>query len=162
MRRFALILAACAVAAAAASAPLGCGDDPAVAGVDAALETTTAEAGDASGGDAGLRDVDVVPKGARVLGVSVVIGDLDFLRNVQTARDAGARTTNVTFAWDEIERPYDAGAPDASDDGGDAGDAGPARSPTQVFHPLLHVANLVLSDQRFAATVTIDALDVGG
>ena len=46
-------------------------------------------------------------------------------------------------------------------DAGDA-EAGPARSPTQVFHPLLHVANLVLSDQRFAATVTIDALDVGG
>ena len=94
----------------------------------------------------------MVPKGARVLGLSVVIGDVDFLRNVQTARDAGARTTDVTFAWDEVERPYDAGAPDASDGAGDdAGDAGPARSPTQIFHPLLHVANLVLSDQRFAA-----------
>ena len=148
---------------------MGCGDDAVGAGVDAALEATIAEAGDAADADAGLADATVVPKGARVLGVSVVIGDLDFLRNVQTARDAGARTTNVTFAWDEIERPYDAGAPDASDDGGggdgdggDGGDAGPARSPTQVFHPLLHVANLVLSDQRVAATVTIDALDVGG
>jgi hypothetical protein len=162
VRRFALILAACALGATAASAPLGCGDDAAPGNADAALDSMTVEAG---GGDAGAGpgDAAVVAKGARVLGVSVVIGDLDFSRNVQTARDAGARTTNVTFAWDDVERPYDAGAPDASDDGGaDAGDAGPARSPTQVFHPLLHVANLVLSDQRFAATLTIDALDVGG
>jgi hypothetical protein len=163
VRRFALIFAACAVGAAVASLPIGCGDEYVASGSDAALEATTAEAGDAAAdGDADFADATVVPKGARVLGVSVVIGDLDFLRNVQTARDAGARTTNVTFAWDEIERPYDAGAPDASDDAGDGGEAGAARSPTQIFHPLLHVANLVLSDQRVAATVTIDAVDVGG
>ena len=163
MRRLAVLFAACAAGAALASIPAGCGDDAASSAGDAARDATSADVGDgdAALGDAG-GDATVVPSGARVLGVSVVIGDLDFLRNVQTARDAGARTTNVTFAWDEIERPYDAGAPDASGDGGDAGDAGPARSPTQVFHPLLHVANLVLSDQRVAATVTVDALDVGG
>ena len=42
---------------------------------------------------------------------------LDFPKNVQLHRDAGARTTNVTFAWNDVERPYDAGAP-ASGDGG--------------------------------------------
>ncbi|MDB5215824.1 MAG: hypothetical protein JWO86_3751 [Myxococcaceae bacterium] len=166
MRRLVLLVVTCAAAAAVASIPIGCGDDPAAIGVDAATEATTlVEAGDAADADAGSVDAAVVAKGARVLGVSVVIGDLDFLKNVQTARDAGARTTNVGFAWDEIERPFDAGAGDASDDAGvtgDGGDAGPPRSPTQVFHPLLHVANLVLSDQRVAATVTIDALDVGG
>lgn len=165
MRRLALIFATCAVAAAAATLPAGCGDDDAGSAVDAAVEASVVDHEDVADGGAGdgdASDAAVVPKGARVLGVSVVIGDLDFLKNVQTARDAGARTTNVSFAWDEIERPYDAGASDAGDlDGGDA-EAGPARSPTQVFHPLLHVANLVLSDQRFAATVTVDALDVGG
>lgn len=165
MRRLALILsivASGAVAMAAAALPAGCRDDAAEATADAALEATVGDAADAADSDAGSVDAAVVPRGARVLGISVVIGDLDFFRNVQTARDAGASTTNVTFAWDEIERPYDAGAPDAADDAGDGGDAGPARSPTQVFHPLLHVANLVLSDQRFTATVTVDALDVGG
>jgi hypothetical protein len=163
VRRLVLIFAAAALGAFAAGAPLGCGDDAAQGETDAALEATTTEAGGSEAGtEAGPGDAAVVPKGARVLGMSVVIGDLDFLRNVQNARDAGARTTNVTFAWDDVERPYDAGPADASDDAGEAGDAGPARSPTQVFHPLLHVANLVLSDQRFAATVTIDALDVGG
>ena len=167
MRRLFVLVATCAAGAALASVPqllAGCGDDTASGAADAARDTSNAngDAGDAALGDADGPDATVVPKGARVLGLSVVIGDVDFLRNVQTARDAGARTTDVTFAWDAIERPYDAGAPDASSDGGDGGDAGPARSPTQVFHPLLHVANLVLSDQRVAATLTIDAFDVGG
>ena len=165
MRRLAVLLASCVAGAALASVPAGCGDDAESGARDAALDAPNADldAGDAAPGDAG-GDATVVPKGARVLGLSVVIGDVDFLRNVRTARDAGARTTDVTFAWDEIERPYDSGAGDASvDASGDAsGDGGPARSPTQVFHPLLHVANLVLSDQRVAATLTIDALDVGG
>jgi len=169
VRRLALIFATCAVTAAALSLPAGCGDDDVGSAVDPALEASAGDHVDVPDGaksDASASDAAVVPRGARVLGVSVVIGDLDFLRNVQTARDAGASTTNVSFAWDEIERPYDAGAPDASNDAADPdasdADAGPPRSPTQVFHPLLHVANLVLSDQRFAATVTIDALDVGG
>jgi hypothetical protein len=164
VRRFALLLATGAAALALASVPAGCGDDAASTAADAALDAPSAhvDAGEAPLGEAGSDATVVVAKGARVLGLSVAIGDLDFLRNVQTARDAGARTTDVTFAWDEIERPYDAGVPDASD-GGDGGDGGgPARSPTQVFHPLLHVANLVLSDQRVAATLTIEALDVGG
>ena len=103
--------------------------------------------------DAG--DGGVAARGARILGLGIAIGDLDFQRNVQTARDAGAQTTNLSFAWDDVERPYDAGVADATD-------AGASSPPTQLFNPLLHVANLVLPDERMGATVTLDALDVGG
>lgn len=151
-------LGAAGVGALLASVPAGCSSAP--TGVDpgdAAAEAALDDGGDTDAGDA---DAAVVARGSRVLGVSVAIGDLDFQRNVHTARDAGAQTTNVTFAWDDVERPYDAGAPDASDDAGDAGDAG--ASPTQLFNPLLHVTNLVLPDERMGATLTLDALDVGG
>jgi hypothetical protein len=124
---------------------------------DAAVPTPPAE----SGVDAG--EAGVIPRGARVLGLAVAIGDLEFQQNVRTARGAGAQTTNLSFAWDDVERTYDAGTPDASDDAGDdGGDAGAAASPTQLFNPLLHVANLVLPDERMGAVVTLDALDAVG
>lgn len=149
MRRLVLVSCVgglCAVLAALAAA---CSGDPvSIDAEDAAAEAPTVEAGGGDGADAA-----VVPRGARVLGLAVEIGDVDFTTNVHTARDAGAQTTNLTFAWDEVERAYDAGGPDA-------GDARAA--PTQLFHPLLHVANLVLPDERMGATVTLDALDVGG
>jgi hypothetical protein len=136
--------------------PTGCSDTAtSVGGDDAAIEAQAIEAG---GGDAG--DAAVVPRGTRILGLNVEIGNVEFQRNVQTARDAGAATTNLLFAWDDVERPYDAGAPDAAAD--DAGEAGAPSTPTQLFNPLLHVANLVLPDERMAAIVTLDALDVGG
>src|SRR5262249_24956867 len=59
-----------------------------------------------------------------------------------------------SLAWDEIERPYDAGAEDAADDAG-AGS-------TELFHPTLHVANLVLSESKLDALLAIAAIDVGG
>ena len=150
MRRVLVVSCVGGVCAALMGLPVGCSDDPTTVSEDAAVEAqAVVEAGGSDGGDAA-----VVPRGARVLGVAVEIGDVDFQRNVQTARDAGAQTTNLTFAWDEIERPYDAGAPDP--------DAGDASTPTQLFNPLLHVANLVLPDERMGATVTLDALDVGG
>ncbi|MDB4939560.1 MAG: hypothetical protein JWP87_6532 [Labilithrix sp.] len=154
-----VLIATAGALAIAASVPLGCGDDAAPADPgDAAIEAATPDANVAS--DAGV-DAAVVPRGTRVLGVSVVVGDLDFQKNVRIARDGGATTTNVSFAWDDVERPYDAGAVDAGDDAGDAGDAA-ARTPTQIFNPLLHVANLVLPDEQVGATLTLDALDVGG
>ena len=112
---------------------MGCGDDP---------NAGDAEVGDAATPFDALSAVDAgdaappVPKGSRVLGVSVAIDDSDFPSNLQIARDAGARTANAKLAWDEIERPYDAGAADASDDGGDGGTE--AGAPTQLFNPLLH------------------------
>ena len=150
-----LVVAALAVAALFASIPLGCGDDPSAGqfdGGDAAQPSDGRDAADAADAPS---TVAPLPKGSRVLGIAVPLDDLDFPINVQTARDAGARTTNATFGWDEIERPYDAGGPDASDDGGTA-------TPTQLFNPLLHVTNLVLQDRRMAVTLTLDALDVGG
>ena len=107
----------------------------------------------------------VVPRGARVLGVCASRSATSTSsRNVQTARDAGAQTTNLTFAWDDVERPYDAGLPTRGRRGRrrDDGDGAAPPTPTQLFNPLLHVANLVLPDERMGATLTLDALDVGG
>ena len=130
------------------SAPAGCSDTPtSVNDDDAAIPTPPPAEGGVDAGDAG-----VVPRGARVLGLGVAIGDTDFQASVRTARDAGAETTNLSFGWDDVERAYDAGALDASDDA----------SPTQLFNPLLHVANLVLPDEWMGATVTLDAFDAFG
>jgi len=162
-----LAIATCAVASIFTSIPVGCGDDPNAGGAEVGDAAPPVDASAVDAQDAGDA-APPVPKGSRVLGVSVAIDDLDFPSNLQIARDAGARTANVKLAWDEIERPYDAGAADASNDGGnDGGDEGgdggtEAGNPTQLFNPLLHVSNLVLSDSRMAVTLTIDALDVGG
>jgi hypothetical protein len=151
-----LVIAACAVAALFASIPAGCGDDANAGDAQAPDATEGPEAGDATTLDVGDA-APPLPKGSRVLGVAVAVDDLDFPNNVQIARDAGARTANTTFGWDDIERPYDAGA---ADDGGDAATDG--GTPTQLFNPVLHIVNLVLSDSRVAVTLTVDALDVGG
>ena len=71
-----------------------------------------------------------------------------FQDNARLVHDAGARTTNLTLAWDQVEH-----------DDPDAGDASP---PTYLFAAKLHVANLVLPDEGIGATVTVDALDFGG
>lgn len=104
---------------------------------------------------AGAADAAVVPRGSRVLGVAVAIDDTDFPTSAQTARDAGSQTTSVTFAWDEVERPYDAGATDS-------GDPDAAAAPTTLFNPGLHVVNLVLADRRLEAMLAVEAFDVGG
>lgn len=156
--RAAFVLAAGGLAGIFALVPLACSDDPSRAPADA-----SAEASD-SGGDAAVDDAaaPVVPRGARVLGLAVDVTDLEFPANVDVARDAGAQTTTITFAWDEIERPFDAGAPDPdAGDGGDAGEDGGAPT-TRLFDPALHVVNLVLGDRRMQATLSIEAFDVGG
>ena len=154
------VLAVAAVAAfgaLSAALPLACGDD---AGDDAPRgDAAIAEGG---GSDAPLApDASVVPRGARVLGLAVDYTDLNFPVNLDVARDAGAQTTEITFAWDDIERPYDAGAPDPdAGDGGEADAAPPVT--TRLFDPALHVVNLVLSDRRVEATLALEAFDVGG
>lgn len=142
-----LASAACAVIGLAASAAMGCGDDaPTGAPVDGGLDGARPVVDSAA-------EASVVLKGARVLGIAMPIGDLAFGQNVQTASDGGARATNVTLAWDEVERPYDSGAPDAAED---------AAAPTQLFNPSLHVADLVLSEYKTQALIAVTALDVGG
>lgn len=146
-----VLVAVTGLAAMVAALPLGCGDEAAGAAADAGMDAEAAPLTDGGGGDA---DASVVAKGARVLGISVAVGDVDLRKNLQIARDAGALGTNVSFAWDEIERPYDAGASDAAD-GGDA-------APTRIFNPLVHVANLVIPGEGLAVALSVDALDVGG
>lgn len=149
-----LAIAAFATAGLAASVAVGCADDPPAAGPPAEAGLDASPVVDA--GEGGR----VLPKGKRVLGIAMPVGDLSFSENVQTAYEGGARATNVSFAWDDIERPYDAGAPDAADD--DAAASGDAAPPTQLFNASLHVANLVLEQARTQALLSVAAIDVGG
>lgn len=142
----ALLFLAAAGAVALALLAAACGDDAAADRTpDASPDVIVA---DAPPSPDAAPDAAVVPRGARVLGLSVAIDDTDFPANAQLARDAGAQTTAVTFGWDEIERPYDGGAPDAA--------------ATTLFNPGVHVVNLVLSDRGLEATLALAAFDVGG
>jgi len=115
-------------------------------------------AGDATPDADAAPSVPPVPKGTRVLGVAVDISDLELPRRLDVARDAGAQTTEVTFGWDEIERPYDAGALDGGEDAGE--DAAPPS--TVLFNPGVHVVNLVLADRRVETVLAIEAVGLGG
>lgn len=155
-RRALLLLAAAALGSLFAALPLACSDDPSSssdrdASLDASLDADAAP-DPADGADAARP---VVPRGARALGIAVAIDDTDFPSALVDAREAGAQTTNVTFGWNDIERPADAGAADASDP-----DAG--APPTVLFNPAIHVVNLVLGDRRVEATLAVEAFDVGG
>lgn len=94
-----------------------------------------------------------VSKGARMLGLQLDIGSVDYAKNVHLAQEAGVSTTSVSFGWDQVEIPVDVDAGDA------ATDASPA---TTLFQPRLHIANLVLEDAHVAAVLAIEAADVGG
>lgn len=130
---------------------VGCGDD-AVFAVARDAATETAEVAPPDAGQPA--DASPAPRGDRVLGIAVDPARVAFPDDVLAARDAGARATRVAFAWDEIERPFDAGA-----DAADGGDAGPV---TALYQPGLHIANLVLEAYATGATLSIDALDRGG
>jgi hypothetical protein len=147
----ALAVAACALAGLLGGIAAGCSDDaePVRPTIDASYDSTTPVDGGAEGS--------VVAKGQRVLGLALPIGDVAFAGDVQIARDGGVRATNVTLPWDEIERPYDAGLPDAGDD--DAGDGG---TTTQIFNASLHVTNLILSENDTQALLAIAAVDASG
>ncbi|MDB4940665.1 MAG: hypothetical protein JWP97_199 [Labilithrix sp.] len=111
----------------------------------------SAEGGTADGPATDVTDAGpgVVPRGGRTLGLAMIIGDLDFAGNVQIARAAGATATNVTLAWDEIERLGDAGDSDAA-------------PPITRFNADLHVANLVLSENDMQEVLALPVIDVGG
>jgi hypothetical protein len=96
---------------------------------------------DADGG--GDAEPPPVPKGARTLGIGLDMGDMDSYPNLQYARDAGATTTTLHFAWDDVERPVDGGG-------------------TVISAIEVHVANLYLQDQSTSATIAASALDYGG
>lgn len=148
-------LALAIAAGSAAAIAIACSDDPRIEpALDAGPETSAPTDG---GGPDGEADVPVVPKGKRVVGVATDPASFDFVADVQLVLDAGARTTNIRFAWDEVERPFDAGA-DASDDGGDA-DASP---PLALFQPALHISNLVYEGFGSQAVLAIDAVDGAG
>ena len=152
-------IAACSVAVLSAGvASTGCSEDSNAGDAQAGDADPGFDGGDTATTADGPDAAPPLPRGSRVLGLAVAVDDLDFPSNVQIARDAGARTANATFGWDEIERPYDADAGDdaGADSGADGG------TPTQLFNPVLHIVNLVLSDSRMGVTLTIDALDVGG
>ena len=148
-------LLALASAASIAAFAVACGDDApsspapadAIAPDGAALDGGSDAAADA--------DPPIVPKGSRVLGVTLDVTSMQFPRNVQLVRDAGAASSALGFAWDEIERPVDGGADEGGTEDGGASD-------TQIFQPAIHVVNLVLPAYGSAVVLTIDAMDVGG
>jgi len=126
-----------------------CGDDEVVrAGPDASPLDGSMADGALDAPDAA--PMPPVPKGGRVLGVSVDLADLDFAQDLAVVRDAGAQATSITLSWNDLEAPYDAGS-----GGSDAG-------ATAISDPSLHVANLVLGGSRSRALVSLAALDQGG
>lgn len=88
-------------------------------------------------------DAALLPKGARTLGVAVGVSDPTFVDQVRDVAAIGAGTTNAAFAWDEVERPEDGGAP-------------------VLFHPFLHVVGLVVSSAKMKASIALDAVDATG
>lgn len=97
-------------------------------------------------------DASVVPKGARTLGIEVEIDSVQLGQQVSAIIDAGARTTNASFTWDDVERPRDAGA-DADAD---------IEAGTLVFNAGIHIVNLVLGTNDVRASLAIAALDATG
>lgn len=143
----ALVLALGLVLALAGAAS-ACGDGP-----DPDAPSDDASAPDDASSDVvhdGGTEDRVVPRGARTLGIQVDLGDVALLRRVQAAKAAHASTTTVSFAWDEVEIPYDGGvdAPDAA--------------ATALYQPALHIANLVLSSESVGMVLSLDAFDGSG
>lgn len=103
-------------------------------------------------GDDAATEAGVVPKGARTLGVEVEIDSLQFPNQVRAILDAGARTTNASFLWTDVERPLDAG-PDADAD---------AEAGTFISNAGVHIVNLVLGTNKVRASLAVAALDESG
>lgn len=101
------------------------------------------DAGAADAPPSDAADAGPVPKGGRTLGVAVGIDDVAFADQVRDVRAVGAGTTNAPFAWDDVERPEDGGAP-------------------VLFHPGLHVVGLVVSSARMQASLSLEAVDGSG
>lgn len=117
-----------------------CSDDPAPGAPVADAGPADAIDEPAEGADA---DAGPVAKGARTLGVAVAVGDVSFADQVRDVAAIGARTTNATFAWNDVERPEDGGAP-------------------VLFHPGIHVVGLVVSSAEMKASLALAAVDATG
>ena len=102
---------------------------------DSAANTDAAEAGP-------------LPKGSRILGLSVPAQTQSFDDGTVIAKDAGATIDDVTFAWDEVETAVDGGT-----DGG---------TQTYIFDAFVHVANLTLSTYNEQMLLALTALDASG
>jgi hypothetical protein len=109
-----------------------------------------------SGIDADSDATAIVPKGSRTLGIEVTIDALDFPDQVRAIIDAGARTTNASLAWNEIERPIDAG------DDANADASADAAAGTQIFNAGVHIVNLILGTSDVRAIFAVPALDATG
>lgn len=103
----------------------------------APAEDAAVDAMDAGG------DAAPLPKGARKLGVAVTIDDVAFADQVRAVAAAGASTTNATFAWDDVERPGDGGAP-------------------VLFNAGIHIVGLVIDSEGMKASLALDAVDATG
>ncbi len=89
-----------------------------------------------------------VPKGARSLGVGTDRTSEAYYAGLLQMRDAGASLTTVEVAWDEVERPVDAGTEDAA--------------PTLVSDFTLHGPAIILADLRGRAVLELDVTDDRG
>ncbi|MBX3192964.1 MAG: hypothetical protein KF819_38625 [Labilithrix sp.] len=159
MKRLRTTVLASTLLAVVTAIAIACSDEPRPADdVDASVPGDLPDA--STDADAA---VPPVPRGGRTVGLAVDIATLDFVRDVELARDAGLQTTNVTFGWDEIDRPIatatDAGDEDAGDEDAGGEDAGVRYVLSQ---PALHIANLVLPSTSTQALVAIDAIDGSG
>jgi hypothetical protein len=131
---FALLVPLSLAAACEEQLPRATVEPPAPPVADAGEDAPLADAG---------RDAGPVPKGARTLGVAVSVGDVAFADQVRDVAAIGARTTNAAFAWNDVERAEDGGAP-------------------VLFHPGIHVVGLVVSGADMQASVALDAMDATG
>lgn len=132
-------LASIAVALATFAIAASCGGGPfAEEGADASAADGEAEAAPVDAGGGGP-----VPKGSRTLGVAVAIDGVALSDELRVIREAGARATNVSFAWDDVERTDDAGTP-------------------YLFHPGIHLVSLVVASSGTDAALALDAVDRRG
>ena len=123
-----------------------CDDDNVTSPVDAA--SPILDSGAASDAAA---DGSVAPKGTRVLGAGLDIGDPSFYSDLLELNDAGGHAVDLAFAWDQVETPIDAG-PDAEADA----------ASTFIYAPTLHAVNLALPPSKMSLALGAVAIDVGG
>lgn len=121
---------------------------------DDVMHPDASDAGD-SAANSDAAEAGPLPKGDRILGLSVPVQTQSFDDGTVIAKDAGATIDNVTFAWDDVETAVDGG----TDDAGDGGDGG---TQTYIFDAFVHVANLTLSTYDEQALLALTALDASG
>lgn len=146
--RLLLALASLLVGASLAHAVGACdaGDpaSPRLAAPPSATGAPPPVSAEAGAGDAAV----VAPAGDRLLGLATERTSTTYPEDLRAARDAGAELTTVRVAWDEVERPFDAGDGDAS--------------ATTIYEPTLHIAGLVAPAASVRAVLELDVVDDTG